>query len=85
MQLFCDNRSHCRCEKVPIFCTDEEAEELKEKKARGEDISGFHSVNEVTKPHDGFNRWVEDNRNRIESANKEGKYIPDWIKNNRGY
>lgn len=76
---------HCRCEKVPIFCTDEEAEELKERKARGEDISNFHSKNEVTKPHDGFDTWINDNRERIQQARKRKKYIPDWIESNPKY
>lgn len=47
----------------------------------GEDVSDWHFNDEITEPHEGFGKWMEENRERISNA----KSLPYFLKDNAKY
>ena len=70
----------CMCQAFPILKTEEEMERDDERMMRGMKPSK-QSVNTVKDLPEGFKKWVEDNRDRIDKANARGT-LPQWIKDN---
>lgn len=67
------------CYKIPILKTDEEFWAWD---GRSEATTG--SVNEVKDVPDGFNKWVDDNQQRIDAAKKRGT-LPYFLKDNPNF
>ena len=67
--------SNCRCHAISILATEQE---LMESIETGKPIKSKNEVQGVPK---NFNRWVEDNKDRIEKA----KSKPYWMKDNKAY
>ena len=65
------------CYKIPILKTEEEFWGWD---GRGEDTT--ESINEVKDVPDGFNQWVLDNQDRINTAKKKGT-LPYFLKDNK--
>ena len=62
---------NCRCYAVPIIANEGMNEDRWE-----------NAGNEVTEPPSGFTKWIKDNQDRIETAQKYGK-LPYWILENK--
>lgn len=70
---------NCRCIATQIFKTKAEMDADDERLKRGEEPLDPHkSENAVTEMPDGFNKWMEDNAERLESA----KSMPYFIRDN---
>ncbi|WP_106828073.1 ADP-ribosyltransferase [Parabacteroides pacaensis] len=67
------------CYKIPILKTEEEFWQWD-----GRSKTSTNSVNEVKEVPDGFKRWVADNQQRIDIANKRGT-LPYFLKDNPSY
>ena len=72
----------CRCFAVPINMTIEEMKETNRMFFAGEDISGFKSKNAVDDLPENFKKWVRDNADRIDEANKRGT-LPYFLRDNK--
>jgi hypothetical protein len=70
----------CRCFAVSILKTDEEMNADSERIMNGEELSE-NSVNTVKDLPVGFKKWVNDNADRIERAEKKGT-LPYFLKDN---
>lgn len=62
---------HCRCYAIPILKTEDELFEDSDKP----------SINEVKEPHEGFQRWVEEQKPRIVQYQERGT-LPLFLKEN---
>jgi predicted RNA-binding protein YlxR (DUF448 family) len=71
----------CRCFAVPILITQKEMIERNRAAMAGEDVSEMRSVNAVGEVPEGFKKWVDDNRERIEKAKKRGT-LPYFLRDN---
>ncbi len=71
----------CRCYIVPVLASEEERMAYHRAILNGEDVSDFHFKGEITEPHEGFQKWMKENQERIENA----KSLPYWIKGNGKY
>jgi hypothetical protein len=70
---------NCRCIATQVFKTDKEMAEDDERLKRGEEpLDPHQSENAVTEMPEGFNKWMEDNAERLESA----KSMPYFIRDN---
>jgi len=67
--------SNCRCHTISILATEQE---LVDSIETGKPIKSKNEVHSVPK---NFNRWVEENKDRIEKA----KSKPLWMKDNKSY
>jgi hypothetical protein len=74
----------CRCIATPVLMTEKELVKTSEMIMQGEDISGYHSKNEVTELPKGFNSWVETNKAKIGAAMHKGT-VPYFLLNNTKY
>lgn len=63
----------CMCYTIPILKTEEEFWSLDDAK----------SVNEISEVPENFTKWIENNGERIEAADRRGK-LPYFIRDNRG-
>ena len=68
----------CRCYVVPILAEQDEFVNMQKKILEGEDVSNNHYHSEITEVPEKFNKWVENNRERIEKAGS----LPYFIKDN---
>ena len=71
----------CRCYIVPVLAIEEERMAYHRAVLNGEDVSDFHFKGEITEPHDGFQKWMSENQERIEGA----RSLPYFIKDNHKY
>lgn len=70
----------CICYQVPEMLSDEEYEKLEDQILRGEKLTvPDHLL--VKNPPTGFNKWIKDNKERIEGWNNK----PYWVKGNPQY
>lgn len=70
----------CRCFAVAILASKEERDRLSEMILNDEPLSDFKSVNEVKKPHEGFQNWIEDNKKRLLTAKSQPFFVRDNFK-----
>lgn len=71
---------HCRCYATTVLKTPEEMDADTERILDGEPVDGG-SVNRVEDVPEGFRKWVEENRERIEGA----RSLPYFVRDNEGY
>lgn len=69
---------NCRCSIISILATEEERDKIQEMILNGEDLSTFHSVNEVKDVPEAFKKYVYDNLDTFEWR----KSTPYWIRDN---
>lgn len=69
---------NCRCSIISILATEEERDKIQEMILNGEDLSTFHSVNEVKDVPEAFKKYVYDNLETFERR----KSTPYWIRDN---
>ena len=70
----------CRCTVLRILKTEEEVMEDNKRAINGEEIK-CESVNKVTDMPDNFNKWVDDNQDRIQRA----KSLPYFVRDNEKF
>lgn len=75
--------SNCRCYVIPILNTQEEFDRQSDSILRGKRYAK-KSVNTVTAPPEGFNKWIFNNKERILRANKLGT-LPYYMRDNSTY
>lgn len=73
----------CRCYVIPILNTQEEFDKQSNSILRGKQYAR-KSVNTVTAPPEGFNKWIFDNKERILRAKKIGT-LPYYMRDNSVY
>lgn len=74
----------CRCNMVPVFIGDKEFSEMCQSKRDGK-FDEWKDKSEERHRRDvpeGFKKWVEKNKGRIEDAQNDGKSVPYFIKDN---
>ena len=71
----------CRCYIVPILADEKERMAYHKAMLNGEDVEGWKFEGEIAEPHAGFQNWVKENQERIDSAQS----LPYWIKDNPKY
>lgn len=72
---------HCRCRAIPIMKTDEEMDDDIGRMLNGEPmLPSDQSTNSVTSMPDGFNKWIQDNGDRIKGAKSTPYFIRDNYK-----
>jgi hypothetical protein len=71
---------HCRCRMIPIFIT---REEMKERMIARRDnkLDEWKPENEVKEVPKKLNEWIQNNKNRIENAEK----LPYWMIDNANF
>ena len=74
---------HCRCYATSILKTEEEMDADNARIMAGEEVSEG-GVNEVSAPPEKFNRWLEDNAQRIDTARARGT-LPYFMRDNTKY
>ena len=74
----------CRCYIVPVMASEEETLAYHKAMLEGADVSGWEFSGEVSEPHEGFRKWVEDNRGWMERAAERGT-LPYWVRDNGRY
>jgi len=67
----------CRCVMTPIQVSGDEATKLSDAKAKGE----TYIPNRIKSVPSQFQKWMENNKDRIDKANRRGT-LPNWIKDN---
>lgn len=73
----------CRCYVIPVLKTEEEMDADNARIMAGEEVSEG-GVNEVSAPPEKFNRWLEDNAQRIDTARARGT-LPYFMRDNTKY
>ncbi|WP_289739383.1 toxin glutamine deamidase domain-containing protein [Paramuribaculum intestinale] len=66
----------CRCTAIPKLADKEEFIARQRAKLKGEEVPTGYG-NEITEMPEGFNEWVEENKERIENAKTEPYFIRD--------
>ena len=74
----------CRCYIVPVLADEKERMAYHRAILNGEDVSDWHFKGEITEPHEGFQKWMKDNADRVEKAAEKGT-LPYWMKDNPQY
>lgn len=74
----------CRCFITPILITEEEMAVRRRAIIEGEEFDTSASKNAVNDAPDGFYKWVNDNKERIESAESRGT-LPYFLKDNKNF
>ena len=67
----------CRCVVLPILATEDEFIKAQQNILDGKE-SALRSVNEIKRPHEGFYKWWDNNKDRVESAT----VMPYWVQDN---
>jgi len=75
--LFLGWHPQCRCKAVPIMMSVEEMKKIE--KMTDEERANYKSPNEIKDVPDSFKKWVAENADRIEKANKRGT-LPYFLK-----
>ena len=74
----------CRCYIVPVLADEKERMAYHKAMLNGEDVEGWKFDGEITEPHSGFKKWMNDNAERVERARERGT-LPYWMKDNEKY
>ena len=74
----------CRCYIVPVMADYDQRMAYHKAVLDGEDVSGWKFDGEIAEPHEGFQKWMKDNADRVEKA-AERDTLPYWIKDNPQY
>ena len=74
----------CRCYIVPVLADEKERMAYHKAMLNGEDVEGWKFDGEITEPHSGFKKWMNDNADRVERARERGT-LPYWVKDNPKY
>ncbi len=74
----------CRCYAYAITATQDEIAEYMRRKKAGEDMSQYRIPGTITEPPANFQRWLEDNAERLEKAAGRGK-TPYFVARNAQY
>ena len=74
----------CRCYIVPVLADEKERMAYHKAMLNGEDVEGWKFDGEITEPHSGFKKWMNDNADRVERARERGT-LPYWVKDNEKY
>ncbi len=74
----------CRCYKIPELAKREERIAYLKKMANGEDVSGYKFSGEVKEVPEGFNKWLQDNAERIQRAEGRGT-LPYFLRDNGSF
>ena len=74
----------CRCYTTDVLAGENEIIAYRRAMLNGEDVSNWQFSGEITKPHDGFSQWIDENQERIGRA-AERDTLPYWIKDNPKY
>jgi len=74
----------CRCYTTDVLADENEIIAYRRAMLNGEDVSNWQFSGEITKPHDGFSQWIDENQERIGRA-AERDTLPYWIKDNPKY
>ncbi len=74
----------CRCYIVPVLADEKERMAYHRAILNGEDVSDWKFSGEITEPHEGFQKWMKENHERVEKAAKQGT-LPYWMKDNPKY
>ncbi|MDD1539412.1 hypothetical protein [Riemerella anatipestifer] len=69
----------CRCTTIPILKSFAEIQADNERILEGKEP--LRSTNEITKLHEPLQKWVKDNRHKIDTVRVQ----PYWMQQNRGY
>ena len=69
--------SNCRCVMTPIIVSGNEATKLIDAQIAGEE----YTPKQIESMPPQFNKWINDNRGRLNRANTRGT-LPYWVKNN---
>lgn len=71
----------CRCYKIPELAKREERIAYLKKMVNGEDVSGYKFSGEIRNMPEGFNKWLQDNAERIQRAEGRGT-LPYFLRDN---
>lgn len=74
----------CRCYIVPILADEKDRMAYHRAVLNGEDVEGWKFEGEIAEPHAGFQKWMNDNSERVEKARERGT-LPYWVKDNEKY
>lgn len=74
----------CRCYIVPVMADYDQRMAYHKAVLDGEDVSGWKFDGEIAEPHEGFQKWMKDNADRVEKAAEKGT-LPYWMKDNPQY
>lgn len=74
----------CRCYIVPVMADYDQRMAYHKAVLDGEDVSGWKFDGEIAEPHEGFQKWMKDNVDRVEKAAEKGT-LPYWMKDNPQY
>lgn len=74
----------CRCYIVPVLASEKERMAYHKAILNGEDVEGWKFEGEIAEPHAGFQKWMNDNSDRVEKARGRGT-LPYWVKDNPQY
>ena len=74
----------CRCYIVPVLADEKDRMAYHRAVLNGEDVEGWKFEGEIAEPHAGFQKWIEENQERIGEARQRGT-LPYWIKDNPKY
>ena len=74
----------CRCYIVPVMADYDQRMAYHKAVLDGEDVSGWKFDGEIAEPHEGFQKWMKDNADRVEKAAERGT-LPYWMKDNPQY
>ena len=74
----------CRCYIVPVLADEKERMAYHRAILNGEDVRDWKFSGEITEPHEGFQKWMKENQERVEKATKQGT-LPYWMKDNPKY
>lgn len=74
----------CRCYTTDVLADENEIIAYRRAMLNGEDVSNWQFSGEITKPHDGFSQWIDENQERIGRAAERGT-LPYWMKDNPQY
>ena len=81
---FVGSHPQCRCYIVPVMADYDQRMAYHKAVLDGEDVSGWKFDGEIAEPHEGFQKWMKDNADRVEKA-AERDTLPYWIKDNPQY
>lgn len=74
----------CRCYKIPELAKREERIAYLKKMVNGEDVSGYKFSGEVKEVPERFNKWLQDNAERIQRAEGRGT-LPYFLRDNGSF
>lgn len=74
----------CRCYTIDVLAPVEEVNAYHRAMLDGEDVSGWQFSGQIAEPHEGFQKWMKDNADRVEKAAEKGT-LPYWMKDNPQY